>query len=253
MSRPRILGVPADPITFEDLFAQIETWISQNDGLHQVCTINPEFIMVAQHDPEFYGVLQKADLCVLDGWGAVWALRLRGVEVPQRVTGSDGVPMMMQRAAERGWRVFLLGAAEGVAEKAAQILQNRHPALKIVGTYAGSPARAEANEIIQRINAAQPDILLVAYGAPRQDVWIDRYRAKLNVKVAMGIGGTLDFITGIVPRAPQWLCRIGLEWLYRLYLQPARWRRMLRLPVFAVMAFLFRARPPKHARLHAHD
>jgi N-acetylglucosaminyldiphosphoundecaprenol N-acetyl-beta-D-mannosaminyltransferase len=250
MIRPHILGVPADPITFEDMLRHMEEWIHVGDRLHHICTINPEFIIIAQRDPEFFAVLQESDLNVIDGWGTVWALRLRGIQVPQRVTGSDGVPLIAERAAQKGWRLFLLGGFNGVAECSAQILQTRYPSLQIAGTYEGSPHPDQAEEIIRRINAAQADILLVAYGAPKQDIWIHQYRERLQVKVAMGVGGAFDFIAGAVPRAPLWMRRGGIEWLYRLYLQPSRWRRMLRLPLFAVKALLFKDRPPSHARRH---
>jgi N-acetylglucosaminyldiphosphoundecaprenol N-acetyl-beta-D-mannosaminyltransferase len=248
MKRPIILGVPADPITFEDMLHHIEAWITEGNRLHQICTINPEFIVVAQHDPDFYAVLQQSDLNVIDGWGTVFALRLRGIDVPERVTGSDGVPMIAERSAQKGWRLFLLGGFNGVAEQSAQILRECYSGLSIAGIYEGSPHPDEAEEIIQRVNAAQADILLVAYGAPHQDKWIHRYRDRLNVKVAIGVGGVFDFITHRIPRAPLWMRRTGLEWLYRLYLQPSRWRRMMRLPVFAVKALLYKDRPPKHAR-----
>ncbi len=233
MTRPRLLGIPADPITFEGLLQHIQRWIKADEGLQQVCTINPEFLVMAQRDPVFRVVLrQHSALNVVDGWGAVWALRARGVTVPERVTGSDAVPLIIERAATQGWRVFLLGAWEGVAADAARIFEAQHPDVQIVGTYAGSPAPEDAEAIIAQVNASDADILLVAYGAPRQDIWIHQHRDALRVKMAMGIGGTLDFITGRVPRAPGWWRRTGLEWLYRLYKQPWRWRRMLRLPLF---------------------
>jgi N-acetylglucosaminyldiphosphoundecaprenol N-acetyl-beta-D-mannosaminyltransferase len=244
--RPRLLGVPTDPLTFDTLFDQMAAWIQAQDRLHQVCTVNPEFLVIAQQDAAFFAVLQVADRCVLDGWGAVLALRWRGIRVPQRVTGSDGVPLLMARAALEGWRVFLLGAAPGVAEKAAQKLRALHPTLQMVGVYAGSPDPAEAEAIIAKINAAQANILLVAYGAPQQDLWINQHRARLQVQVAMGIGGTLDFIAGVIPRAPRWMQKIGLEWLYRLYLQPSRWRRMRRLPLFVCWAWRYGEHSPTH-------
>jgi len=246
--RPCILGVPADLITFEEMLGKIAAWIRADAGLHQICTINPEFIMMAQHDPAFYAVLQQSALNVVDGWGAVWALRLRGVQLPGRVTGSDGVPMIAERAAALGWRLFLLGGWQGVGEKTKAIWESQHPGIQIVGTYEGTPHPDAAADIIQRINASGADILLVAYGAPQQDLWIYTHRTALKVKVALGIGGTLDFIAGVLPRAPLWMRRAGLEWLYRLYLQPKRWRRMLRLPAFALLSTLYGARPPKFAR-----
>jgi len=248
-TRPRILGIPTDPVTYAELLAHIEAWMEAGAGLHQICTVNPEFIMLAQKHPTFYAVLQNADLNVLDGWGAVWALRLRGVRVPQRVTGSDGVPFLAEHAARLGWRIFMLGAAEGVAEEAAKRLQRDHPALQIVGCYAGSPAPSEASALVERINASGADMLWVAYGAPQQDLWIAAQRGQLQVKVALGVGGAFDFLAGRVPRAPRWMQNSGLEWLYRLYKQPWRWRRMLRLPLFALCALYYGERPlPKRQK-----
>lgn len=230
--RVTIVGVPVDPATFESMLARIETWIGQRDRVHQICTVSPEFVMIAQDDPEFMHVLRQADLCVADGIGLLLAARLLGSRLPERVTGSDGVPLIARRAAERGWKLFLLGAAPGVAERAAARLVADNPGLTIAGTYAGSPALAEEEKIVARVNASDADILFVAYGAPQQDLWIARNRDRLTVAVAMGVGGTFDFIAGVVPRAPRWMRRLGLEWLYRLYRQPWRWRRMLRLPRF---------------------
>ncbi len=230
--RVHILGVPIDPATFERLLETLATWIARGDRVYQICTASPEFVMIAQDDPDFMRVLRSADLCVADGVGLLFAARYLGRPLPERVTGSDGVPLIAARAAQEGWRLFLLGAGPGVAEQVAARLVERTPGLQIAGTYAGSPAPDEEDDIITRINASGADILFVAYGAPRQDKWIARNRARLNVKVAMGVGGTFDFIAGIVPRAPRWMRRIALEWLYRLYKQPWRWRRMLRLPRF---------------------
>jgi N-acetylglucosaminyldiphosphoundecaprenol N-acetyl-beta-D-mannosaminyltransferase len=248
MTRPRILGVPADPVSYAALLEKIAMWIAEDSRLHQICTVNPEFIVIAQQNPAFYDVLQQSDLNIIDGWGAVLALRLRGFAVPARVTGSDGVPMIAEHAAKQGWRLFLLGAGPGVAKEAATIFEAQHPGLTVAGVYEGSPAPEEAEHIIEKVNQAKADILLVAYGAPAQDMWIYQHRERLRVKVAMGIGGTLDFVTGHIPRAPAWMRKTGIEWLYRLYLQPSRWRRMLRLPRFAVTAALLGDRPPKHAR-----
>jgi N-acetylglucosaminyldiphosphoundecaprenol N-acetyl-beta-D-mannosaminyltransferase len=150
------------------------------------------------------------------------------------VTGSDGIYHICERAAIDGWRVFLLGAAPGVAERAAEKLVALYGALRVVGTYAGSPSEAEWPAIRSLLAATHPDIVFVAYGHPRQDLWIDAHRAELPAKVALGIGGALDFVAGTAQRAPVWLQRLGLEWLHRLILQPWRWRRMVKLPIFAL-------------------
>lgn len=234
--RLNLLGVPVDAVSYAGLLALIASWIETGGGARQVCTVNPEFIMIAQGDPIFLGILQRAALCVPDGVGLLWACRRRGFTLPERVTGSDGVPRIAQAAAQHGWRIFLLGAAPGVAERAAAALEKNYPGLQIVGAYAGSPAAAEEDMIVARVNASRADILFVAYGAPQQDKWIARNLPRLQVSMAMGVGGSLDFIAGFVPRAPRWMRDRGLEWLYRLLRQPWRLRRMLRLPrfVFAV-------------------
>ncbi len=136
--------------------------------------------------------------------------------------------------AANGYRLYLLGAAHGVAEEAAARLRELAPDVQIAGTYAGSPSSTEEDEIIGRINAAHADILCVAYGAPAQDLWIQRNLARLPVALAMGVGGTFDFLSGRQRRAPRFIQRLGLEWLYRLYREPWRWRRMLALPQFAL-------------------
>lgn len=177
-------------------------------------------------------------MCVPDGVGLLWAAKQRGHPLPERVTGSDGVPIIAERAAQQGWRVYLLGAAEGIAERAAAVLCQRYPGLQIAGTFSGSPAPEAEDALVERINASDADILFVAYGAPTQDKWIARNLPRLRVHVAMGVGGSFDFIAGIIPRAPQWMRRAGLEWLYRLYLQPRRIGRMMRLPRF-VLAVLW--------------
>jgi N-acetylglucosaminyldiphosphoundecaprenol N-acetyl-beta-D-mannosaminyltransferase len=230
--RITILGVPIDPATFGGLLDSIAEWIAADDGLHQICTVSPEFVMIAQDNQQFMRALHAADLCVADGVGLLFAARFLGHRLPERVTGSDGTPLIARRAAREGWSLFLLGAAPGVAERAADCLIRQNPGLRVVGTWAGNPAPDEEKDIIARVNASGADILLVAYGAPHQDLWIARNRYRLNVSVAIGVGGSLDFVAGVVPRAPRWMRRLALEWLFRLIRQPWRWRRMLRLPRF---------------------
>jgi N-acetylglucosaminyldiphosphoundecaprenol N-acetyl-beta-D-mannosaminyltransferase len=229
----RILGVPVHAITFKGLLEEIERLIGDGRA-HQIATVNPEFVMAARRDPIFRVVLERAALCLPDGVGLLWAARWLGGRLPERVTGSDGVPLIAERAAEKGWRIFFLGAAPGVAERTTEILCERYPGLQVAGTYAGSPAAEEEEGIVARINASEADIVLVAYGAPKQDKWIARNRPRLRAGVAMGVGGSFDFISGKAVRAPAWMRRLGLEWLHRLWREPWRWRRMVALPRFAV-------------------
>jgi N-acetylglucosaminyldiphosphoundecaprenol N-acetyl-beta-D-mannosaminyltransferase len=212
--------------------AHIERLVCRGEA-SQVVTINPEFVMQAQQNEPFRRVLDSADLALADGIGLIAASRLLGQPLPERVAGSDLVLRIAQRAAETGWRLYFLGASPGVAEKAAETLQERHPTLTIVGTYAGSPAQQFEEDILERIRRADPDILFVAYGAPAQDMWIARNLETLATPVAIGVGGALDFVAGRAKRAPHWIQRLGLEWLHRLIREPWRWRRMLALPRFA--------------------
>lgn len=233
-----ILGVPVHAVTMEQTLQLIERYMDE-PRLHQIATVNPEFVMAAQSDAAFRHVLRTADLCLPDGVGLLYAARRLGRSLPQRVPGSELVYHLAQLAAAKGWPLYLLGAAPGVADEAAQLLQARYPGLNMAGTFAGSAAVEENDDIVRRINDSGARLLFVAYGAPKQDKWIERNRETLaHVRVAIGVGGSLDFITGRAVRAPQWAQDMGLEWLHRLYKEPWRWRRMLALPRFAVRVLL---------------
>ncbi len=236
------MGAPIHDVTMAETLALIAQWIDAG-GVHQIATVNPEFLMKARRDPDFRATLQRAALCIPDGIGVLWAARMRGKKLRERVAGSDLVPLLSAEAARQGWRVFYLGAAPGVAEKAAAILAARHPGLNVVGCYAGSPAPEEEDDIVARVRAAQANILLVAYGAPKQDLWLDRNLARTGAAVGIGVGGSFDFIAGVSRRAPRWIQRLGLEWLDRLVREPWRWRRQLALPHFAWLVLTGRDAP----------
>ena len=228
-----ILGIPVHPVTMGETLALVDGYMAE-PRLHQIATVNPEFVMAAQEDAEFRRVLEAADLCLPDGVGLLYAARRYGRRLPERVPGSELVYRLAERATARGWPLFLLGAAPGVAEAAAVVLQARYPGLPIAGTYAGSPDPAEDDALVRRVNESGAALLFVAYGAPKQDKWIARNRKALPaVRVAIGVGGSLDFVTGRAVRAPRWMQRLGLEWLHRLIREPWRWRRMMALPRFA--------------------
>jgi len=221
----RLLGVRVDDVTIDEAAARIAHWIEQG-GPHQLVTVNPEFVMEAQRNAAFRATLEHAGLAVPDGAGLLLAARWRRRPLRARVPGVELIERIAAEGAVRGWRFFLLGAAPGVAEQAAAHLAARYPGLKIAGCFAGSPHPADAAEIVKRIQAGQPDILLVAYGHPAQDLWIAEHQSELRVPVAIGVGGTFDYLSGRVPRAPLALRRTGLEWFYRLVRQPRRWRRI---------------------------
>lgn len=231
MNRIEILGVPVDAVTAGEAL----DWAARalaNDRPHQVATVNPEFVMQARRDPEFAGVLGRADLCLPDGAGLLWAARHTGRPLPARVAGVDFVRALAREGAGAGWRFFLLGASPGVAEAAAAVLCREHGGLRVTGTLAGSPDPVEDGATVAAIRRAGADVLLVAYGAPAQDLWIARNLGATGARLGIGVGGAFDFIAGRAPRAPIWMQDRGLEWLHRLAHQPWRWRRMLALPHF---------------------
>lgn len=240
----RILGIPIHDVTLDEALDRVAVWVTGSD-VHQIATVNPEFIMTARRDAEFRAVLENAALCLPDGVGITLAARYLGRPLRERVAGVDLVERLAGRAAAEGWRLFLLGAAPGVADRAAAILRARNPGLIVAGTCAGSPRREEEWKIVRRVQEAETDILLVTYGAPAQELWLARNLARTGARVGIGVGGAFDYIAGVVPRAPRWMRQAGLEWLYRLIRQPWRWRRQRVLPLYALLVLLSRFRSPR--------
>lgn len=230
-----ILGVRVDDVSWDGALARIAAFIASG-APHRVMTPNPEFVMHARRDPAFRVLLEGADLAPADGVGLRWAARLLGLPLRAVIPGSDLVERLAATGAKGGQRWFLLGAAEGVAAAAAAALQRRYPGLRVVGTWSGSPDPAADEATCGRIEAAGPvDVLLVAYGAPAQDFWIARNQPRLRVPVAIGVGGTFNFLAGRSKRPPEVVKRLGLIWLFRLLMEPWRWRRQRALLRFAVL------------------
>jgi N-acetylglucosaminyldiphosphoundecaprenol N-acetyl-beta-D-mannosaminyltransferase len=234
-----ILGVRVHDVTYDEVLAHVQRCVASG-GAHQIATVNVEFIMEARHNLPFRRVLDKASLCVPDGTGVLWAARRQGTPLRERVAGVDLMERIAERGGERGWRIFFLGAAPGVAERASAKLADRYPGLQIAGCYAGSPRPEEEDAIVSQVRAARPDVLFVAYGAPRQDLWIARNQARSGVPVAVGVGGSFDFIIGESQRAPRWVQTAGLEWLHRLAREPWRLRRQMAIPHFMALVVLKR-------------
>lgn len=226
-----ILGVRVDDVTYVDALARVETFL-RGDRCRQVATVNPEFVVMAQKDATFRDVLNRSALNVPDGVGLLWAARRLGHPLRERVTGQEMVGRISASAARCGNPIFLLGAREGVAERAAAALALQHRGLMIAGCYAGSPRREEEEGILARVNGSGARVLFVAYGPPRQEMWIARNAPRLKVGVAMGVGGTFDTLAGLVPRAPRWVRQAGFEWTFRLLREPRRFRRQLSIPYF---------------------
>lgn len=227
-----VLGVSVDDVDMASTLRLIETWVGERKSRF-IATVNPEFVMLARRFPGFRAVLQSADLRLPDGWGVAWAARRTG-KLLARVAGSDLILPLARLAAEKGWRLFLLGAGPGVADAAAARLRQEAPGIVIVGTFAGDGSEAGDAETSARVAQASPDLLLVAYGAPKQELWIARNSKRLGVPVSIGVGGAFDYLSGRIPRAPAWMREAGFEWLFRLGRQPWRARRMTALPAFAL-------------------
>ncbi len=237
--RVRLLNTAIDAITLPQAMSEIERYV--DSGLpHQLVTVNVDFVKIAQENERFRRVVNNSDLSVADGKPLLWAARWTGQELPARITGMSLVLGAAELAVRRGEAMFLLGAAEGVAAKAAIVLREAYPGLK-VHTYSppfGPLSDEENAHIVQMIRESGAKYLFVAFGAPKQDVWINDHLHELGVPVCAGIGGVLNFLAGCVKRAPEWMQRSGLEWLYSVIQEPTRlWRRYFveDLPVFVRM------------------
>jgi len=229
-----ILGVRVDDASYGDLLDGVDAFVASGEP-HQVITVNAEMLVAARDDRELARALEASDLNVADSVGVMLAARLLGQPLQERVTGSDGIHRLAAHSALKSYRLYLLGAAPGVAGLVAERLSAENPGLQIAGIYAGSPNVREEEDIIGRIGAASPDLLLVAYGVPAEEKWIARNRLRLGVPVMIGVGGAFDFVAGVTKRAPGWMRRCGLEWLHRLLREPWRWRRQLALPRFLLL------------------
>jgi N-acetylglucosaminyldiphosphoundecaprenol N-acetyl-beta-D-mannosaminyltransferase len=236
--RKKILDVPIDAVNFHQAIQRIEKLI-ESDRSHQVATVNSEFIMAAQKNKKFKDILNNTSLATPDGAGELWAMKfLHGIKLKERVTGVDLFWAMAKLSEDKGYRIFMLGGDPGVVKIAAQRVRLIHPKVRIVYTYEGSPK--ETKKIRKLINHTRPNILFVAWGAPKQDIWIAKNLKKIrNPVVAIGVGGTFDFIAGMRRRAPKWMQKIGLEWLYRLFQEPKRFGRIWTAVVRFPMAVFF--------------
>jgi N-acetylglucosaminyldiphosphoundecaprenol N-acetyl-beta-D-mannosaminyltransferase len=197
-----------------------------------IVTANVDHLMLLRKDAAFREAYRRADLVTCDSVPLKWGLAFLGTPVKERVAGADLFGALAERAARAGHRLYYLGAAPGVAEKAAQALAERYPGLKVVGTYAPPvmpwEELAEDEETLGLIREAKPDVLFAAFGAPKQELWLDAVRERLQVPVSIGVGAAFDFAAGTVKRAPRWMQKAGLEWLFRLSQEPRRlWRRYL--------------------------
>jgi N-acetylglucosaminyldiphosphoundecaprenol N-acetyl-beta-D-mannosaminyltransferase len=237
-----VLGVRVDDVTYPEALAILRQALEARVP-HVVTTPNPEIVLRAHQDGSYRAVLNRAALNIPDGIGLVLAARLAGDRLREHVQGTDLVHLLAAESATAGRRWFLLGGFGDVARRAADVLERSYPGLCVVGAQAGSPDAADDDAVRAVIRAAGPvDVVLVAYGAPKQERWLDRNLAPLEIPVGIGVGGVFNYLSGATPRAPRWLRRGHLEWLHRLVTQPWRWRRQLALPRFAVLVLVVAVR-----------
>ena len=226
INRAEILGVNVDCLTMKQAVEKIDALI-KNKTPSIVATANAEMLMFANSDAELKNILNGAAMVTADGAGTVWAARHLGYEMPERVAGVDLVTNLISK----GYKIYFFGAAEGVADLAAENVKKNFNA-NIVGTRNGFFTPEEIPKIIDDINASNADILLAALGVPKQEKFLAANLSKLKIPVNIGVGGTLDVLAGKVKRAPRWMQRAKLEWLFRALLQPSRAGRLLALPKF---------------------
>lgn len=241
--RVRICGCPVDAVDLDQAVAVVARWLAPEESepvpdpdpgaLKLIVTLNPEIIELAQYDDALRAIIDAAPLVVADGIGVVAAARLLASPLPGRVTGIDLLERLLDAAAVRGWRPFLLGARPEVIAAAVANVRARRPQLELAGWHHGYFALDDPAPVKQ-VAESGADLLFSGMGALRDLTWLHANRRRLNVRVAMGVGGSFDVLSGEVRRAPAWLQRLHLEWLYRLTQDPARWRRQLVLPRFAL-------------------
>ena len=234
-----VLGVGFDNVTLEGAVAAAGEMLAEG-GFHYAVTPNAEFVQRAEKDEAFRAALNKADLVLPDGIGVVHAAKILGGPLQGRVPGCDFAAALRGQLAKTGGRLFLLGAKPGVAEQAARNLQRSHPGLIVCGTHDGY--FTDDGAVVEQIRAAGADVVFVCLGAPKQEYWMIQHGPDTGASLLIGLGGSLDVFAGTVKRAPAAWQKLGLEWLYRLLMQPSRAGRMAKLPLFLVSAARARGR-----------
>lgn len=242
-----IWGIPIDKV---DKQASMEIFdqLMSSEGCSMIVTPNSEIIMAASKNQQMADLLREAELMIPDGIGLVYASRILGQPLPERVTGIDFADAALSRLAQQGRPVYFLGSkpdggsGKSVAAMAAEIKQAEHAGLTVAGVHHGYFQEADESQIVEEINRSGAELLLVALGSPKQELFIQRNRGQLQVKAAIGVGGSLDVWAGTLKRAPEFFRRHGLEWLYRLIQEPRRYKRMAVLPLFMIKVIVTKGR-----------
>jgi N-acetylglucosaminyldiphosphoundecaprenol N-acetyl-beta-D-mannosaminyltransferase len=223
----QVLGCPITKLSLGEFVDLIEQYISSHKP-HYVAVVNVAKLVKMRADRELKQSILAADLIGADGVPLIWASQLLGNPLPGRVNGTDLMYKLLERADEKGYRIFFLGAKEQVLGRVLDVVRKAYPGVRIAGSHHGYFTAAEELTIVEKIRAAQADILFIAFGTPQKELWVKRYLSAMGVPIVHGVGGSFDVLAGVIPRAPLWMQRNGLEWLFRLLQEPRRmWRRYL--------------------------
>ncbi|MBU5210781.1 WecB/TagA/CpsF family glycosyltransferase [Heyndrickxia oleronia] len=237
----KIMGISFPKLTLNESLQILNDVVNRNKSeLFHVVTGNPEIVMSYQSDQQLRKIIDEAGLVTADGIGIIMVSRIKGEQLPERVTGCDMLIRLLEMGNLKKWSFYFLGADEQTSLKTMDIIHSKYPKVTILGRHHGFYRDEEEQRIVEEIHSLGPDFLIVATGAPKAEHFIYKYKNKLNAKIAIGVGGSLDIISGKVKRAPLIWQKLNLEWLYRLIQQPSRWRRQLILPKFALKALFYK-------------
>lgn len=234
-----ILGIPVDRVDYEEALTIFDGFM-KGSSFRYIVTPNSEILVNASKDQELKRIIENADLVIPDGIGLVYASKILGKPLHVRVTGIDFLGRTLAYLEKSGQSIFFLGSKPGIAELAAEKMQEKYPKLRVSGVHDGYFQRDQEEAIVAQINSSKADFLCVALGSPKQEQFIYRHRGELSMKAAIGVGGSLDVWAGVLKRAPEFYRKNGLEWLYRFLQQPTRYKRMLALPLFMIKVLFSR-------------
>lgn len=245
MEKIHVLGVPVDKVNMSEALGRAVNLLENKDK-SVIYTPNSEIVMMAKDDKNLLDAIKEADLIIPDGIGLVLASKVIKKPLTERVTGIDLMENLLRYCNDNKKSIYIIGGKPGTADKAGKNIGEKYPNINVLGTYhgyfkgqhIGQEGHEEEIAVIKKINELKPDVLFVAFGAPKQELWIKRYKGEINTKLFMGVGGSVDVYAGEVDRAPQFYQNFGLEWLYRLIKEPWRYKRMMALPKFVIEVLL---------------
>lgn len=238
-AKVNILNVPFNKVSKVEALEKLKTFLDSNQN-HMIVTPNPEIVMAAQEDNELLEIIKKADLVIADGIGIIIGSKIQRKELVERVPGCDLLLSLFKTHGKQNLSVYLLGAKPGVVEISKKNIEDTYENVFVVGYHHGYFDEKQEEEIVAQIKLLKPDVLVVGLGCPRQEKWISKYKDQLPVKISAGLGGSIDSIAGTVKRAPKVVQILGLEWLFRAILQPVRFKRLMKIPVFILKVMLER-------------